>query len=64
MIHRCQTCPFWVEEKLPELPKGRWGFCQAPDGQVLVHSDTDDSVSLVVKSSFGCVQHPMNKAIA
>lgn len=68
MIHRCETCPFWK----PVKGHG-WGTCQLAETQedgFVKHGTlawaTDKAPinpRLLTNKAFGCVSHPMNKAI-
>lgn len=78
MIHRCETCSFWARQ--PNNPDGSiptWGTCDTwgshEVGEKASHYKCGafESVGRILtiepvatQSHFGCVMHPMNKAIA
>jgi len=74
MIHRCETCPFWDNPKENHPGWGVWGRCSKADEEadqqaplthtpIYAHCDGDQG-TLETRADFGCVMHPMNKAIA
>jgi hypothetical protein len=67
MIHRCETCRFWKQRK-----NLSYGECRQiemrdksdPNGVMMwAEGDACDPV-VFTERTFGCVMHPMNKAIA
>lgn len=65
MIHRCETCPFW---KAPP-PNQEWGYCRmasVSDRPQLYEPEVRLAAAPIMQThpKFGCVMHPMNKAIA
>lgn len=73
MIYRCETCPFWkMEPPFMGHPGPEWGTCRLADGNYRLEPLNDttkafcvggEGGSLTTSRSFGCVMHPMNKAI-
>lgn len=64
MIHRCETCPFWKQRK--NLSFGTCDKANA-DTEVMLwaeYSHMHEEPTVFTDKSFGCVMHPMNKAIA
>jgi len=70
MIHRCETCPFWKRsiKQDNQHKQSNWGTCEKAHTHLMdidVRGDGEGiKVSLSTRINFGCVQHPMNKAIA
>lgn len=78
MIHRCETCPFWQPYlKTPSF--GGFGVCNKAATSREDANDPDDNKTLAqafgegpeaqggrleTYVAFGCVMHPMNKAVA
>lgn len=63
MIHRCETCPFWKKDC------ENYGRCEAEDRDPRFNAEKWDEGSwtpadLYTRRDFGCIIHPMNKAIA
>ncbi len=68
MIHRCETCPFWKQRQSLS-----YGECQkatfpnsSKSNEILLWAEFDKyhEPTVFTDKSFGCVMHPMNKAIA
>lgn len=66
MIHRCETCPFWKQDG--SVVGDNHGLCQlaleSTQYEVQVQAKAKAECRLVTSGRFGCVMHPMNKAIA
>ncbi len=70
MIHRCETCPMWQRR----CNDKDYAHCEAADSSrfatrnpkslAFAISSEDEAAILVTHKAFGCVMHPMNKAIA
>lgn len=68
MIARCETCPFWKRLSAPVATNYQnnqpWlGVCSKAGDLMYPIPDEDDKSQVVTHKSFGCVMHPMNKAI-
>lgn len=66
MIHRCETCPFWLRF---QTDKPNWGTCDKiesgpPPGTVAGIDHDGVNAKFETHQSFGCVMHPINKATA
>lgn len=66
MIHRCETCPFWDSKH--ELAVSAEGICKAESSgkeyRLMAYSELGVEAVLITRKDFGCVIHPVNKAIA
>lgn len=67
MIHRCETCPFWLRQDPNDYSaackKATWtDDCQHGEKHLLI-TPHDDRL-IYTDKSFGCVMHPLNKAIS
>lgn len=78
MIHRCETCPFWKQAIQTDSQNRQtlMGICrkaafretETTEGSILfwahgLSKDVSDA-DLVTHKDFGCIAHPMNKAIS